>query len=229
MMREFNALAGYPEPKEPRYVGPELRTIENRIVASYRGREFYDGGRNNGYGGFRYDGRWVPIAKFMAKEYELNGKSSILQINCEKGFLLHDFQEQFPGIRVRGTEISSYAIETAMDSVKSKILEAPLTDLPFDDNEFDFVIAIGVVYSLNLGDAIKSLKEIQRVSRGKSFITLGSYKTEEDLMLFRYWTLLGCTILSESEWITVLKHVGYTGDYKFVNAESLGLVKAAER
>lgn len=226
-MREFDALAGYPEPKKARYVGPKLRTIENRIVASYRGQDFYDGDRNNGYGGFRYDGRWVPIVKFMAKEYGLNEKSSILQINCEKGFLLHDFQEQFPGIRVRGTEISNYAIETAIDSVKSKILKAPFTDLPFDDNEFDFVIAIGVVYSLNLGDAIESLKEIQRVSRGKSFITLGSYKTEEDLRLFRYWTLLGCTILSESEWITVLKHVGYTGDYKFVNAESLRLVEAA--
>lgn len=228
-MREFNALAGYPESKEPRYVGPKLRTIENRIVASYRGKEFYDGDRSNGYGGFKYDGRWVSIANFMAKKYGLNEKSSIIQVNCEKGFLLYDFQRQFPGIKVRGTEISDYAIETAMDSVRSSIVKAPFTELPFGNSEFDFVIAIGVVYSLNLADAIKSLKEIQRVGRGKSFITLGSYKTEEDLRLFRYWTLLGCTILSESEWISVLRHVGYTGDYKFVNAESLRLVEATGR
>ena len=29
-MREFDAFAGYPEPKEPRYVHPRLRTIQNR-------------------------------------------------------------------------------------------------------------------------------------------------------------------------------------------------------
>lgn len=224
-MREFDALAGYPEPQKPRYVGPELRTIQNRIIASYRGKEFYDGDRNNGYGGFRYDGRWAPIVKFMAHEYKLTEESSVLQVNCEKGFLLHEFQEQIPGIRVCGTEISEYAIETAMDSVRPYIIKAPFTTLPFKDGEFDFVIALGVVYTLNLADAIKLLKEIQRVGRGKSFITLGSYKTEADLRLFRYWTLLGCTILSESEWLAVLEHAEFTGDYKFVNAESLKLVE----
>ena len=38
-----------------------------------------------------------------------------------------------------------YAIETAMPSVKSCIQKAPFTELPFADNEFDFVIAIGPV------------------------------------------------------------------------------------
>jgi len=56
-MREFNPLTGYPEPKHPRVVGPDIRTIENRIIATYRGEEYYDGDRNNGYGGFRYVGR----------------------------------------------------------------------------------------------------------------------------------------------------------------------------
>ena len=58
--------------------------------------------------------------------------------------------------------------------------------IAFADGEFDFVVAIGPVYSLNLPDAIKCLKEIQRVGKGKSFITLGAYETEEDLRLFRY-------------------------------------------
>ena len=34
-MREFNALGGYPQPKE-RVVGPHIRTIQNKITASYR-------------------------------------------------------------------------------------------------------------------------------------------------------------------------------------------------
>ena len=224
-MREFDALSGYPEPKEPRHVHPSLRTIHNRIIASYRDREFYDGNRNNGYGGFKNDGRWAPIAQNMLQMYSLNDQSSILQIGCDKGFLLHEFLQICPDINIRGTEISDYAIDFALPSVKPFIKKAPFMELPFADGEFDFIIAIGAVYSLNLPDAIKCLKEIQRVGKGKSFITLGAYDTEEDFRCFRYWTLLGCTVLSKTDWVEVLNHVGYTGDYKFNTAQSLNLIE----
>jgi len=224
-MREFDALKGYPEPKEPRLVHPKIRTIRNRIIASYRDKEFYDGDRNNGYGGLKYDGRWVPIAKNMMEQYSLNSQSAVLQIGCDKGFLLHEFRQLCPAIKVRGTEISDYAIDCTMPSVKPFVQKASFTELPFADGEFDFVIAIGPVYSLNLPDAIKCLQEIQRVGKGKSFITLGAYETEEDFRLFRYWTLLGCSILSKEDWIEVLNHTGYTGDYKFNTAQSLNLIE----
>src|SRR4051812_414688 len=113
-MREFDALSGYPEPQQPRYVGPNLRTIHHKITACYRGKAFYDGDRNTGYGGFNYDGRWLPIADKMIEEYQLSSASALLQVNCEKGFLLHDFQKRLPGAKLRGTEISEYAIESAM-------------------------------------------------------------------------------------------------------------------
>jgi len=224
-MREFDALSGYPEPKQPRVVSQNLRTIQHRIVASYRGKDLYDGNRNYGYGGLNYDGRWLPIAKNMCIEYGLSAQSAVLQMGCDKGFLLNDFQQAQPGINVRGTEISDYAIENAMESVKQCIQKASFIDLPFNNGEFDFVIAIGPVYTLNLGDAIQCIKEIQRVSKGKSFITLGSYTNKEEFHLFRDWTLLGATILHEQEWVEVLKHVGYTGDYKFTGAKSLHLIE----
>jgi hypothetical protein len=224
-MREFDALQAYPEPKQPRLVHPKLRTIENRIIASYRGQEFYDGDRNNGYGGLRYDGRWAPIAKNMQDEYSLNEQSSVLQIGSDKGFLLYEFVQNCPAIRVKGIEISDYAIQHTMPSIKPFVKKGLFTELPFADAEFDFIIAIGPVYTLNLSDAIKCLKEIQRVGKGKSFITLGAYETEEDYRLFSYWTLLGCTILSKRDWVEVLSHAGYTGDYKFNTAQSLKLVK----
>jgi len=224
-MREFDALSGYPEPTQPRVVSSKLRTIQHRIVASSRGKEFYDGHRDFGYGGFNYDGRWLPIAQNMCKEYGLTNQSSVLQIGCDKGFLLHDFQQAQPGIKIHGTDISEYAIEHAMDSVKSCIQKASFVELPFDDGEFDFVIAIGPVYTLNLADAIQCLKEIQRVGKGKSFITLGSYTNEEEFWLFKNWTVLGSSILHQDDWTAVLKHVAYTGDYKFTGAKSLNLRK----
>ena len=41
-MKKINLLGGYPNPKNKRYVNERLRTIKHRIVASYRGKEFYD-------------------------------------------------------------------------------------------------------------------------------------------------------------------------------------------
>ena len=42
-MKRINLLGSYPNPKNKRYVSENLRTINHRIVASYRGKEFYDG------------------------------------------------------------------------------------------------------------------------------------------------------------------------------------------
>jgi len=222
-MREYDALKGYPAPAKKRYVGPHYRTIENKIVASYRNREYYDGDRINGYGGFKYDGRWIPIARNMYREYGLSKGNTILQLGCEKGFLLHDFRQQYPSLRVYGTEISAYALEHTMTEIKPFVQKTPFTKLPFETNKFDLVIAIGVVYTLNLADALKCLKEIGRVGKGKSFITLAAYRTEEERKLFEWWSLLGTTILHENEWLDILKHVEYKGDYKFTTARSLDL------
>ena len=150
-MREFDAFAGYPEPPAPRIVGPHLRTIHNRIAASYRGKEFYDGDRANGYGGMVDDGRWKPIAKHIVDSYNLK-EARILQVNAHKGFLLHELFKL--GMRVWGTELSQYAI----DQSKLMLHKAPFTALPYEDGFFDFVIAASAVYSLNLPDAIRCLK-----------------------------------------------------------------------
>ena len=224
-MKEFNALRAYLQPVNPRYVGKNIRTIKNRIIASYRDKGYYDGDRNNGYGGFNYDGRWKKVVDTMCEDYGLNEDSTILQIGCEKGFLLHDFNEIFPRMKVQGYEMSKYAIDTAMPSVKGVIMHGGYDKLPYADNEFDFIIAMGVVYTLTLADALSCLKEIQRVGKGKSFITLGSYRHDEGRNLFNMWTVLGTTVLHVDEWVAVLKEAGYAGDYLFTTSEYLNLVE----
>ena len=112
-----------------------------------------------------------------------------------------------------------------MKSVKKSIKKNDnYVKLKFENNKFDFVLALGVVYTHNLFDAICCLKEIQRVGKGKSFVTLASYETKEDYWLFKQWTLLGTTILRENEWIEILRHANYTGDYFFTNAKTLNLI-----
>ncbi len=223
-MREFNLLSDYPKSQSKRYVSENLRTIKHRIVASYRDKEFYDGDRNYGYGGFKYDGRWEKIAKKITNEYNLDNKSSFLQLGCEKGFLLHDLKNILPNLKIHGLETSDYAVKNSMEDVKKYIRKTKnYIDLEYEDNKFDFILALGVVYTHNLSDAIQCLKEIQRIGKGKSFITLASCETMKDYWLFRQWTLLGTTILPKNDWIEVLNHANYTGDYYFTNAESLSL------
>ena len=217
-LREFNALEAlkdYP-PSCERIVGS--RTIKHRIMASYRGHEFFDGDRNCGYGGLKYDGRWKRVAESMCREYGLNDGSFVLQINCEKGFLLREFQIRYPGMKVVGIEASSYARRHAPPQLKDCILPSWKVDI----EAFDLVIAIGVVYTFNLSDAVQCLRKIDRLGF-RQFITLASYDTEEDLKLLRQWTLLGTTILKKEEWVEVMQHAGYEGDYTFINAKTLGL------
>ena len=222
-MNEFNLLQGYPSPKNPRFVSNKLRTISHRITAFNRDKDFFDGERNYGYGGYNYDGRWKLIAKNIICHYSLKKSEKVLQINSEKGFLLKDLKDQNPDLQVFGTESSEYAIKNSMPEIKDNIVFSPPNKLPFPDNHFDFVIALGVVYTLNLEESIKTLMEIVRVSKKFSFITLASYSNSENYFLFKDWTLLGTTFLKKEEWQNVLRTVEYQGDYFFTNSETLNL------
>ena len=222
-MREYDAFAGYPQPQEPRKVGPWLRTIYNRIAASYRDLEFYDGDRANGYGGMVDDGRWGPIARGIVEHYGLKPEHRVLQINAHKGFLVRELHKL--DIGAIGTDPSHYASELSDGLVKV----ATFAQQPFANGKFDFVIGASAVYAGNLQDAIKCLREIQRVGKGRSWVVLAAYEDENDvdgLMLLRYWFLTGTLILTKADWLVVMEHAGYTGDYKFDTAKSLNLVLA---
>ena len=42
--------------------------------------------RKYGYGGYRYDGRWVPVAEDMVKHFDLKPGDRVLDVGCAKGF-----------------------------------------------------------------------------------------------------------------------------------------------
>ena len=222
-MEEFDL--GYPHSSTPRVLKKGFRTIRNRMAAAGLDAEYYDGRRENGYGGFRYDGRWAQIVPRLVARYGLTSASSVLDIGCKKGFFLHDLKLALPGICVKGVENHPYPIEHAMESVKGDLVLAPYEKLPFADGQFDFVMAYAAIYMLNLGGVMQALREIQRVGKGLSFVTLGAYNTREGRELLEDWTLLGTTILHVSEWQEVFRETGYTGAYAFTTAESLNLVR----
>ena len=223
-MREFNLLEEYPKLDQPRYVASNLRTLKERIVANQRDENFFDGHRNFGYGGYKYDGRWKKVAKKLSDEYGLNNNSSFLQLNSEKGFLLKDLKDLHPKMSLKGLETSTYAKENTLKEVKQNIqIVKDYKKINSEKNEFDFVMALGVVYTYNLKDCMQVLSEIERVGKGKSFITLASYETKEDYWLFKDWTLIGASIFKKEEWIEILQHTKYSGDYYFTNSHTLNI------
>src|SRR5712691_3750454 len=100
-MREVDLLDRYPRVKR-NIAAREAAVPSQRAIAKKFGCEYFDGERGQGYGGYRYDGRWVPIAERMRDFYGLTARHSILDVGCAKGFLLHDFRLAIPGIKVGG-------------------------------------------------------------------------------------------------------------------------------
>ena len=211
---EIDLLAKYP--KSNRNVDERglEKTDKDREIARRFGKEFFDGDRRNGYGGFNYNSKfWEPVVPDFQKHFSLNSKSSVLDVGCAKGFMIYDVSRLIPGITVKGIDISDYAIENAIVGVKERVQVADAKNLPFEDNSFDVVISINTVHNLEIEDCGKALQEIERVSKGKSFITVDAFRNEEEKERMFAWNLTGRTIMSTRDWKIFFDKVGYTGDY----------------
>lgn len=223
-MKRLKLLGKYSKSQKFRKVNTKKRNIFHKIIASKRGQTFFDGKRSFGYGGYRYDGRWIPVAKKIIQKFKLKNNSKILQINCEKGYLLHDLRLLNKTFNIHGVETSEYAKAKAHNKVRKNIkICKDYTNLKFENNYFDFVICLGAVSYHGLKDAIQLIREIKRVSKSKSFINFASFKTPKDYWLIRDWTVLGNCILHEREWKKLMKHLDYKGAYDFINVNSLNL------
>ncbi len=214
---------GYFKKKINRKKITKNRNIKNKFIAWKLDKNYYDGKRENGYGGFKYDGRWKVLLPKLIKKYKLSKKSKILEIGCKKGFLLQDLNKILPGIKFTGIENHEYPLKCASKMIKKKLYLKNYYDLKnFKNRHFDLVIAFNSIYMQNLGDTINTISEIQRISK-KSYISLASYKSKKDRDKFLDWTLLGTTILKKTEWKKIFKYIGYKGDYYFSDANKLGL------
>jgi SAM-dependent methyltransferase len=200
-------------------------SIEKKFLAWSKGRAFYDGKRSMGYGGYKYDKRWLKLLPKIIKRYKLNSKSKVLDLGCKKGFLIYDLKQLIPGIECRGVEDHIYPIKYAKKDVKSDIKYSKYYDLPFKNKYFDFIIGFSSIYTYNFGDLISIFKEIKRVSKNnkKIYITVAAYENKSDFLKIMDWTTLSSTILSKKDWFKFFRKVKYNGDYFFTTPKVLGL------
>jgi len=214
MGQEIDLLVNYPRTKRNVKERGATKTEADRTIARQFGKDFFDGDRRHGYGGFNYLPRfWQPVIPTFQKHFGLKAGYKILDVGCAKGFMLHDFVQLIPEIQVAGIDVSSYAIENAIESVKPFLKIADARALPYEDQTFDLVISINTIHNLEKKDLAKALQEIERVSKGNSFITVDAYRNEEEKELMYAWNLTAKTIMHVDDWKTFFKEVGYTGDY----------------
>jgi SAM-dependent methyltransferase len=212
-MGEYNLLNRYPRTKRNVEKRTSAQSAENIRIAREYGRDYFDGSRDTGYGGYRYDGRWIPIAEDMVARWHLRPGDRVLDVGCAKGFLVKDLMKVCPGLEAFGLDISEYALLNCEREVVGRLHLGNGVKMPFPDSSFAAVIAINVVHNLERADCVRAVKEIERLAPGRGYIQVDSYRTPEERDLFLSWVLTAKTHYDPEGWKRLFAEAGYTGDY----------------
>lgn len=212
-MIEINLLQALPKTKRNIQAREDAKDPDVIRISKEYGEMYFDGPRDYGYGGYRYDGRWVPVAKDIIAHFNLKSGDRVLDVGCAKGFLVKDLMQVCPGLEVFGIDISDYAVKHCEPEIVGRLHRGSADDLPFPDNSFDAVISLNTVHNFSRERVLIALQEIQRISGGNAFVQVDSYYTPEQKKIFESWVLTAEFHDYPEGWIQLFKEAGYTGDY----------------
>ncbi len=218
-MAEVNLLRRYPRSKRNITKRAEAQSPENIALSRQYGQAYFDGTRDTGYGGYRCDGRWVPIAEDIVQHFGLKPGQRVLDVGGAKGFLVKDLMKACPGLEAFGLDISEYAVMNCEPEVVGRMHLGDCRKLPFPDGSFDAVISINAIHNVDRADCVRALREIQRLSRGRAYVQVDSYRTPEEKELFLSWVLTAYTHDYPEGWKRIFAEAGYTGDYYWTIVE----------
>jgi len=199
------------------------RMLDNKVycmkIAKKYGKQYWDGNRKFGYGGYRYiPGRWESVAKKLISDYKLSDKSNILDLGCGKGYLLYEIKKILPNIHITGLDYSKYAISNSHPFVKKNIKYHDCRrKLKYKDKFFDLVISTGVLHNLNVHDLTFCLGEISRTGK-KNYVMVESYRNEQELYNLQCWALTCETFMDKKTWINLFNKFKNI-DYEFIYFE----------
>ena len=187
------------------------------VVARRFDRDYWDGDRRYGYGGYKYlAGRWAPVAQALITTYGLKAGSRVLDVGCGKGFLLYEMQRIEPGLELVGVDISQPGLDGRHPELKADLrIHDARKPLPFPAQHFDLVITLNALHNLRLPELQVALGEINRVGR-QGYLLLESYRSEQELFNLQCWAHTCESFFDTEEWIWLYRHFGYHGDYEFI-------------
>ena len=191
----------------------------SKVAKKYE-KKYWDGDRKFGYGGYKYiPGRWKDVAQKLINTYNLKSGSSVLDVGCGKGFLLHEMKLLLPDLKISGFDISKHALAEARVEIKKNLFtHRAQKPYPFKDKQFDLVISLGCLHNLKIFELELALKEIERVGK-QGYIMLESYRNENELFNLQCWALTCESFFNQKEWIWIYEKFGYKGDYEFIYFE----------
>jgi ubiquinone/menaquinone biosynthesis C-methylase UbiE len=220
MKKEIDLLKFYPKSSRPIEERGKSISENDRAIARKFDIEYFDGDRLTGYGGYSYDPKfWTDTVSYIKDFYDLTNESKVLDVGCAKGFMMHDLSLLIPDAEIVGIDVSSYAKEKAIETMKENIIISNANNLPFDDDYFDLVISINTLHNLPLIDCKQAFKEISRVSKEHSFIMNDAWKDSKGKEAMLKWNLTALTYMSCEGWLKLFEEVGYKGDYYWFFAE----------
>jgi SAM-dependent methyltransferase len=212
-MAEVDLLRALPAVKRNIQKRREAKSPEAIAIAKQFGEVYFDGPREFGYGGYRYDGRWIPVSRDIVAHFDLKPGMRVLDVGCAKGFLVKDLMKVCPGLEVFGLDISLYALMHCEPEVVGRLHLGTAEKLPFPDHSFDCVISLNTVHNFPRPRALKVMQEIERVSRGRSFVQIDSFHTREQKEIFESWVLTAEFYDYPDGWKRLFAEAGYSGDY----------------
>jgi SAM-dependent methyltransferase len=199
------------------------RMVDDKVHCMLKAKEYeydyWDGDRRYGYGGYKYDGRWKPVAQQFIDIYGLNNNSKVLDVGCGKAHIIHEMKQLLPGAEIIGFDISKHGLATAPEPIREHLFRYRAQDrYPFGDKYFDLVISLGCLHNLRLFELETACKEIERVGK-QGYIMLESYRNEREQFNLQCWALTCESFFDTAEWIWLYRHFGFTGDYEFIYFE----------
>jgi ubiquinone/menaquinone biosynthesis C-methylase UbiE len=212
-MVEVDLLRALPKTKRNIQKRAEAKDAAVVAIAKQFGEMYWDGPREYGYGGYRYDGRWRPVARDIITHFGLKPGMKVLDVGCGKGFLVKDLMVECPGLEAFGVDISRYALMHCERDVAGRLQLGSAESLPFPDRSFDAVISINTLHNLSRERVIVAIKEIERLAPGHAFVQVDAYYTPEQRELFMQWVLTAEFHGYPEQWLQVFKEAGYTGDW----------------
>tara|TARA_R110000782_G_scaffold67650_5_gene136622 strand:+ start:12346 stop:12996 length:651 start_codon:yes stop_codon:yes gene_type:complete len=210
-MPEVNLLRALPSGKRNVKARETAKTEEHIRISREYGEAYFDGAREFGYGGYRYDGRWQPVARDIVEHFNLSPGDKVLDVGCAKGFLVKDLRAI--GIDAYGVDVSTYALAHAEPEAHPYLQIASADNLPFSDRAFDAVLAINTIHNLDRQGCVAAVREIERLAPGKGFIQVDSYRTPEQKEIFESWVLTAKFYDYPEGWVRLFEEAGYTGDW----------------
>lgn len=208
-------------PKTTRNIHKRAEAKDPAIIAIAKqyGEMYWDGPRAYGYGGYRDDGRWRPVARDIIAQYGLKAGMRVLDVGCGKGFLVKALLAECPGLDVFGLDISLYALMHCAIEAIGRLHLGTADKMPFPDDSFDCVLSLNTIHNFPRPRALLAMREVQRLSRGRAFVQVDSYLTSAQKELFESWVLTAEFHDYPHGWLKLFAEAGYTGDYDWTIIE----------